>query len=362
VSQRPMVAFAGNGDATADNITALLNDWLGYTDNGDEKFAEPEIKPEVFFILPDGTVGPGLDKVIDWSSLAHQELCVLHTQGSNMDPDLLADIDKRLAVDDTVDTAVAMLSRSSEKGFDPYLVVLWDEGGEPSEMEDLLEAAAQAGIPTKSLLDGLDDVSITPDEPEADDEPEPEPSTKAQRRRREKAEPVEELTEDEEELTEDHRITVDEAVADAEAEELPHDRGATSYSGANGPLIPADVEQEIRAIARGVAMEAVADAISASLAGIVEILGYRLEVAGAPQTAQEPEVVEEDAPEPPKPSSKGGRPRADGSPAVPKDEQPVAFVRDEDGVLTKKGRGRPRKGSEIVMLTLAEAVGQGWEA
>jgi hypothetical protein len=47
-----------------------------------------------------------------------------------------------------------------------------------------------------------------------------------------------------------------------------------------------------------------------------------------------------------------GRPRKDGSPAQPRTT--ISVISEEDGTYSKRGRGRPRAGQEVVEITIAE--------
>ena len=61
-----------------------------------------------------------------------------------------------------------------------------------------------------------------------------------------------------------------------------------------------------------------------------------------------------------KPKGQPGRPHKDGSPAQPRGEEKIAFIKGADG-LRKRGRGRPRRGEEAVELTRSEAEDQGFD-
>jgi hypothetical protein len=378
MSKPLMLAFAGQGDTAFTNIEELLNDLLGYGPEDDEGYYEgtKDDDTEAFFVFPSDVLGDGLDKVIDWSAKAGLDLCVLHTSG---DEDALSsvlnDADKVADSTDIVALTLEFLRKAEAKGFDPHLVLLYGDGDQDSE--SLLRAVTEdTEYPILDLTAGLDEINWVPDEgDEPDPEPEPEPEEKPKRSRAKKVEPLDEG--DEPLDDEPHQITVDEAVAEAEAEtpDLPHDRGSVTTTIEVDDLDEGDpvkvalvlTEENVRRIVRE-EIDAAFYVLGARIAQFAAAGNLPEESTGEAEATEQPQVGTTEAPgqsegvsEAPKRRSRGGRPRKDGSPAVPADEQKHAFVRDEDGALTKRGRGKPRKGTEVVELTLAEAREQGWE-
>jgi hypothetical protein len=138
VADQPwIVGFAGTGEVTEENASALLDDWL---------------PPEVEIIVPDKIprAAKGLRAVVDW---AEQEKIHVWT------------VDSR--------TLVSKIKEAANDGMDPYLVLLWDES---TASEALLDEAISSNVPVKDLTRALDDLLFEDEDDESIPfEPDPEP-------------------------------------------------------------------------------------------------------------------------------------------------------------------------------------------
>jgi hypothetical protein len=386
------LAIAGQADIAYENVEALLNDWLGFGEpDSDGVYEAPEDPVEVYFPVTGGHWSDGLDTVVDWSATAGLNFnAVIEPEHDDVSA-VLEDTDAVLEAEDVNKALIDVLLNGKEKGFDVYLLLLWGDEGDPNS-EELLSLADEAGIPVKDLSGGLDDIVFAEDpsdDAEPEPEPEPEPEEKPSRSQRRRKEAVaEELPDEAEELTESD-VTVGEVVkpkrSRSKAKEAEPVEGQTTLEdqiaqAAHEKRVPTTIEVEGLAdddplkvalvLTEERARELVREEIGSFLLAIVMDMGLiapaiaqyfddAVEATGAPETPQEPEVAEEAAPEAPKRSGRGGRPRKDGSPAQP---QKKAYLVDEAGEYSRRGRGKPRKGSTVVELTKAEAedLGLDW--
>jgi hypothetical protein len=377
------LAIAGQADIAYDNVEALLNDWLGFGEPDDEGiYEQPESPVEVYFPVTGGHWSDGLDTVVDWSATAGLNFNAVIESDHDDVKAILEDTDAVLEAEDVNKALIDVLVNGKSKGFDVYLLLLWGDEGDPNS-EELLSLADEAGIPVKDLSGGLDDIVFAEDpSDDAEPEPEPEPEAKPSRSQRRRKEAVaEELPDEAEELTE----------ADVDPEPAAKPKRSRSKKSEPGPLtegqttleeqiaqaaherrIPTTIEVEGLAdddplkmalvLTEERARELVREEVGAFLLAVVMDLGLiapAVEGTGAVLSPSEPEVAEEDAPAPATRSGRGGRPRKDGSPAQP---QKKGYLVDEEGNYSRRGRGKPRKGSTVVELTKAEAedLGLDW--
>lgn len=408
------IAVAGAGDTTEANVEALLNDLLGFGDEGDDGYYVDSDREEinVFFPASKTHSNKNLDKVVAWTAKANLPFYVAVDEDQVEKPDrkmktTLADAEEVKEVSDVNAELIDVLEIAATNGQEAYLILLFgdDEEGPSDEIYDLLEAADAAGIQVKDLTAGLDDIKITDDaaeaEPEPDPEPEPEPEKPTRRGRGRKAAAEEQKVE--ETPLEETKVTADEArAAAAEAKEkgaaakaaarkkvddaleakkatpdLPHDRQTESSLGSGSVLVSVDdltglyqtlawAADYLAAVDTSNAYVNLSDEVKprpltqvvvAATNWLKERLGTPSEATGDPESDEQTNPAAEVPPEATGPRKSRGRPRKDGTPAQPKDpdEPTITVFEDEDGNLTKAGRGRPPKGQKRTKITEAEA-------
>jgi hypothetical protein len=254
------------------------------------------------------------------------------------------------------------------------LILAWGEdGGDQGEL--LLDLADSAGIKVLNLCEGLDDIVFAEDEPEAVPEPEPEPAP-ARRGRRSRA--TAELDDTPDELTDDEPASVA-TKAKAEAAEFAVKVDAAKER-ANAKLRSKDglQEQVQQAAPKNLKAEATIEEIDWATQRVLDVqakleaarveldhasrylvwlkearLGTSTEVAESGAESHAEATTEAPAGDSPKRGR--GRPRNDGRPVQPRTgEEPSAYLENEDGTYTKRGRGRVPAGSKVVMLTPSE--------
>lgn len=186
------IAFAGAGDSTIENTADLLNDWLGFEDDGP---IPDEDVLDIRMVVPAAKsyLSPGLKSVVAW--LDHWELAYDAVENLNEAPSkATAEISKYAEhVEQSKDvnrSLIAFLDDNPDtQGFEKYLVLAWGaEGTDPGEdAEILLDLASSAGIEVRDLTAGLDTLGFGGEEepeeaPAPDPEPEPVKPTRSRRR------------------------------------------------------------------------------------------------------------------------------------------------------------------------------------
>lgn len=407
------IAFAGPGDVDFENVKDLLNDWLGFGEEDADGYPEPSDR-EITIILPitKTHLSTGLETVLAWTEYADLPfVAVTDDEKSRKVTKIMDEAEETYKVANVPNKVISLLSEAEGE---KHLVLLWGEEGDEAT-EILLDLATDEGISAKDLTAGLDDLSFSDEgeepAPASEPEPEPEPEEKPKRGgRRKKAEP-EPLAEDEEELTDDapeeepekpsrkkrdekarekaldglkDAREKDEARKQAERDGLQEENNLAAQATVQGTLVTRPVDSLenrffyhpatevtgpqhdlVRAASLDFARamdEYLPDSREKSLVitKIEEAMFWanaaiaRNVAVKAPETPvdapEEPEGAEEQA----KPKKRGGgRPRKDGTPAQPRTEEDlaVAYIKDAAGYYRKRGRGRPRRGEEIVMLT-----------
>jgi hypothetical protein len=291
-----VVAFAGPGDTTEENVKVLLDRWLP---SGVAEVIVPERVPRAC---------KGLKTTVAWLSDEFGEGALTKTK------DIVAEL-KEAAADDEVET---------------YLVLLWgDEGDEDSEK--LLSAATDLGIPVKDLTAGLDDVQFE-DSPPAD--PEPEAPKRERKTRGRSKEPDAPSAEAASGTHKRHPATKAQEEANGDA---PKTRGkprqpATIVAEGVTPNEPPWEEDGTRSPVRVVPIPQTED--------IEKLIDERLAKALH-------DFADTIVPKTP------GRPRADGTPAQPRGEKKTAYLL-KDGEYTKRGRGRPTDDEEAETVWLTD--------
>lgn len=414
------IAVAGSGSTTADNLADLLNDFLGFGEEDADGFYGASDR-EITLILPAGDAWSNkeLHKVVEWSAKADLPYLVILEDGATEKgfvKKTLADADgadiKGVPAGTVGQALLEALADEMANDVETYLVLLYgdDEDGPGEVIEDLLEAALDQGIPVKDLTEGLDDIKFAEEDPtdvarglhdDPEPEPEPEPEKPARRRGRAKAE---EQAVAEEPLEEPAKVSADEARAAAKrakeegearkaevlaktnanlTEDLPHDRHSqTSLQAGYVSILAEDLTSILEVVKYATAYFGAEDTTNAAvnlapevqyrpltraLAEVQENLGAILsqetpsEAAGSTETAEKAPEVPQEPEAAAAPRKSRGRPRADGTPAQPKDpnEPTITVFEDEDGNLTKAGRGRPPKGQKRTKITEAQAREEG---
>jgi hypothetical protein len=409
LSTQPItLAFAGAADIDPENVKDLLNDWLGFGDEDEDGYFEPSDRQvRLIFPITRDHLSDGLEAVLSWAEKADLPyVAVADNKRSRALEQILKDAEEVAHHNNVTAGVVDLLKAADSAGEEVHLVLLWgDEGSEQAEL--LLDAAEQAGITAKDLTAGLDDISFgeqpQAEEPEPQPEPEPEPEPEAPkrgRRRGRRAEP-EEVVEEEEPLTEDEPEAPKQE-DEPQAEEPKRGRRSRKAAEPEPEEDPVEedireqeetLEQQVNQAAQKVQREAqpVADKaldlllIGTALEGaynafrledernavinqaevrhrpLTELLAKALNiVADAAHDAEAKEQshpaaqpAEQEAEEPAEEPQRRRRGR-------PRDEsKTVAFLVDDEGNYTRRGRGRIPAGSKVVHLTRAEVEEKG---
>jgi hypothetical protein len=395
------LAFAGSADTDIDNIKGLLNDFVGLGEDDADGFPEPTER-EVTLILPitKKHLSDGLEAVLEWSEYADIPfIAVTDGEKSRAVDSILKDAEEVVRTANVTAGIVDLLKNADTQG-DAHVILLWgDEGSEEAEL--LLDAAEAAGIKAKDLTAGLDDISFA-SEPEAAPAPEPEPepepeAPKRGRRRGRRAEP-EPVEVEEEPLTEDDEVKPEPKPEPQPEPEEPK-RGRSRRKTQPEPEPEADpVEQDIAEQEKDEDLERqvnqaaqkaqretkpVAEPeidlllIGSALEGaykylrledernalanqsdevrerpLTELLAKALHIVADKvhdEEAKKPEQSEE--------QESGDKPRRRGR---PRDESKTfAFLVDDKGNYSRRGRGRIPAGQKVVHLTRAEIEEKG---
>ncbi|MGW0626221.1 hypothetical protein [Streptomyces sp. NPDC002758] len=416
MSKQPItLAFAGSADIDPENVKDLLNDWLGFGDEDKDGFFEPSDR-EVNLIFPITRehLSDGLEAILAWAEKADLPyVAVADNKRSRATEQFLKDAEETVHVANVTAGVVDLLKKADSVGDEVHVILLWgDEGSEQAEL--LLDAADQAGIKAKDLTAGLDDISFgeqpqaeePEEEPTPEPEPEPEPEApKRGRRRGRRAEP-EEAEPEEEPLTEEDAPEEPKqeepkrgrrgrkADPEPEPEEHPVEQDIREQQEDE------DLEQQVNRAAQKAQREApaVAPVEHYEDAVVFNVLldafnAFRLEdernaiINGAPvkyrplterlsealniyaedwkKSAETGEQEKDEAPKDLLESDKkdaeeqtSGRRRR----GRPRDESKTfAFLVDDEGNYSRRGRGRIPAGQTVVHLTRAEIEEKGLE-
>lgn len=184
-----VLAFAGPGESTPENTTALLNDFLGWAEDGptDDQY------DEVVLLLPltDSHLSGGLKSVLEWGDEYELAFDAI-TDGESTDRVVKKYLKLAENVEETANVNQSLIDalkeNAHESAADPFLVLLWGEEGDENA-EILLDLATSYGIKALDLSAGLDDIAFgeeeeVTEEPVPEPEPEPEPEKPARRSRR----------------------------------------------------------------------------------------------------------------------------------------------------------------------------------
>jgi len=318
-----VIAFAGSGDTTLENATALLDNNLLTED--------AEVKD---FYLPariSAETQPGL---------ANVTIYLRDTWGGD-EPDqdawLTAPASK----------LVEKLALAAEDGHDPVLVVIVGDDEVDDETAALIAAAQEAGIPVKDLAGGLDDVAVSDDSSSEQVAPEPEhPAERPVRRRRSKETPAEDKAAEAASGPRPRRQRGAPRAAEAADEPKParsRSRSAAKPAASGDEEVPWKSDAELSAAGMSVARATEAGVVAAQR---VLKAGYSLEDIRT--------VVSEEVRQSLATMLRGALVALEGPPG-----ETIAFIKDADGGLRKRGTGRPRTGEEVVYFTEAEARRKG---
>lgn len=290
-----VVAFAGPGETTEENVKVLLDRWLP---QGVAEVIVPERVPRAC---------KGLKTTVSWLTEEFGEDALTRTK------DIIGEL-KEAKADDEVET---------------YLVLLWGDEGDP-DSEALLSAATDLGIPVKDLTAGLDDVQFEEDPPAPDPDPEPpKRERKTRGKSREKDEPSVEAASG---THKRHPATARQEEANGD---VPRTRGkpravaADIDKGAAGQVDPPwDEDPSVPDVKAPAVI--VADTAPVTFADLAKAFHDFADTL-VPKTP--------------------GRPHKDGTPAQPRGPKTTAYLL-KDGEYTKRGRGRPSPDEgETVWLT-----------
>jgi hypothetical protein len=404
LSKQPItLAFAGSADTSPENVQALLNDWLGFGDEDKDGFFEPSDREiNLIFPITREHLSDGLEAVLAWAEKADLPyVAVADNKRSRATESFLSDAEEVIHAANVTAGVVDLLKKADSVGDEVHLILLWgDEGSEQAEL--LLDAAEQAGIKAKDLTAGLDDISFgeQPQAEEPEEEPEPEEQPKRGRRRGRRQEPVE-VEPEEEPLTEDEPEEPKQEEepkrgrrgrkADPEPEPEEHpveqdireqkededleqqiNRAAQKVQRETTPVS----DKEIDLILIGNALEgaynafrledernAVINQAEVRHRPLTELLAKALNIVA--DAVHDAEAEKQDAPaakaeeqsEEPEEQTSGRRRRG-----RPRDESKTfAFLVDDEGNYSRRGRGRIPAGQKVVHLTRAEIEEKGLE-
>lgn len=407
MSKQPItLAFAGSADTDPENVKALLNDWLGFGDEDGDGFFEPSDREiNLIFPITREHLSDGLETVLAWAEKADLPyVAVADNKRSRATEGILKDAEEVVHASNVTAGVVDLLKKADSVGDEVHVILLWgDEGSEQAEL--LLDAAEQAGIKAKDLTAGLDDISFgeqpQAEEPEEEPEPEPEPEPEAPKRGRrrgrrsdpEEVEPEEEpLTEEEPEEPkqeepkrgrrsrkadpEPEADPVEQDIADQKDDEdleQQVNRAAQKVQRETAPVS----DKEIDLILIGNALEgaynafrledernAVINQAEVRHRPLTDLLAKALNIvadAVHDREAEKPEQpvakAAEEKTEEPEEQSSGRRRRG-----RPRDESKTfAFLVDDEGNYSRRGRGRIPAGQTVVHLTRAEIEEKGLE-
>jgi hypothetical protein len=410
LSKQPItLAFAGSADIDPENVKDLLNDWLGFGDEDKDGFFEPSDREiNLIFPITREHLSDGLEAVLGWAEKADLPyVAVADNKRSRATEQFLKDAEETVHVANVTAGVVDLLKKADSAGDEVHVVLLWgDEGSEQAEL--LLDAADQAGFKAKDLTAGLDDISFgeqpqaeePEEEPQPEPEPEPEPEAPKRGRRRgrrsepEEAEPEEEpLTEDEPEEPKQEEPKRGRRGRKADPEPEPEERPVEQ--DIREQQEDEDLEQQVNQAAQKVQRETkpVADKeidlilIGSALEGaynafrledernavinqaevrfrpLTELLAKALNIVAdsvhdkEAEKQQAPATQAEEKTEEPEEQSSGRRRRG-----RPRDESKTfAFLVDDEGNYSRRGRGRIPAGQTVVHLTRAEIEEKGLE-
>jgi hypothetical protein len=412
LSKQPItLAFAGSADTDPENVKALLNDWLGFGDEDGDGFFEPSDREiNLIFPITREHLSDGLETVLAWAEKADLPyVAVADNKRSRATEGILKDAEEVVHASNVTAGVVDLLKKADSVGDEVHVILLWgDEGSEQAEL--LLDAAEQAGIKAKDLTAGLDDISFgeqpQAEEPEEEPEPEPEPEPEAPKRGRrrgrrsepEEVEPEEEpLTEDEPEEpkqeepkrgrrgrkvepepeAEEHPVEQD--IREQEEETLEQQVNQAAQTAQREVQSDADVEHYEDAVVFNVLFDAftafrLEDERNAVINGapvkyrpLTDRLAEALNIyaddwkkaaeAGEQEKDAAPKDLSEDDKKDAEEQTSGRRRRG-----RPRDESKTfAFLVDDEGNYTRRGRGRIPAGQTVVHLTRAEIEEKGLE-
>jgi hypothetical protein len=316
-----VVAFAGSGDTTLENATALLNNWIT-DDTGIKDFYVPA--------KINKRSEKGLANVVSYLTETWEEF-------------------QTAPVGEFIDILVSNLAN----GLDAYLVVIIGDGPPDDITADLVEAALEAGIPVKDLAAGLDDITETGEDTTETVAPEPqEPAPATTRRRRtgstpEASKPAEAVSEP----SVDGNGPRPKRRGQPRSDPAYDKQTDGNLRDITGSPVPDDPWKEdlpggvpTRTTASGGPGEAVTRATTAGVEAAAATLMPGPDISAEVRAALA-EAFFAAA------QALSGQ-AVTGAPAGPT----TAYIKSEDGSLRKRGRGKPKTGEEVVFLTDKEVT------
>lgn len=349
MGRKILLGFAGPGKTSHTNVKDLLADYLNLGDEDKEGLPTyPDDIDEIKVILPasdeflTGTVKLLWEWTHEYGDFPYEAFYDTETRANRKI------LDKAEEAIETRNVGLALVERlveGAKNGDEVTLIVAWGEAGD-DYTEPLVDLAQAKDIKVLDITAGLDDLVFG--DPE-EDEPEPEPVQPARRSRRtakeDEPEP-EEATEEPRPRRGKPRTTAETSPEPAEAaepesveQEVAHAR-QSAQKAAEAP--EGDVVRRALGLSRTLvasldmahAAMTVRDRESCALFQMLDeaIVSYDLM---AKELARLQEAAEGT-------STKGGRPRSDGTPARTRSPQArgVKEWLNEDGEWVKAGRGR----------------------
>lgn len=358
MGRKILLGFAGPGKVSDNNIKDLLKDYLGFGEEdkkGLPTFADDVDEVRVIIPASQAMLTPTVERLWEWTDAYADLPYEVIYKGDADDIDVLLDrAEEAIKSRNVVATMVDRLIEGKKDGYEVSVIVAWGETGD-DDTEMLVDLALAKELAVKGLDQGMDDLHFGS---EAEPEPEPESEKPTRRTRRSAAEaPPEEAVEDavEEEKPRRRRGTprktaetapeAAEAVQEESVEaEVSHARQRAQKAPEGTDATPIDTSDDIilQALIASFNVVKSLDSCHAAMTlrgkPVDSALTSLLRAAIEKHTAAPADPA--DAPEDTSP--RGGRPRADGTPARKRTAQQkgVKEFQNEDGDWIRAGRGR----------------------
>lgn len=353
MGRKILLGFAGPGKVSDNNIKDLLKDYLGFGEEdkkGLPTFADDVDEVRVVIPASQAMLTPTVERLWEWTDAYADLPYEVIYKGDADDIDVLLDrAEEAIKSRNVVATMVDRLIEGKKDGYEVSVIVAWGETGD-DDTEMLVDLALAKELAVKGLDQGMDDLHFGS---EAEPEPEPEPEKPTRRTRRSAAEaPPEEAVEDAVEAEKPRRRrgtprkTAETAPEAAEAVQEESVEAEVSHARQRAQTAPEDAPVHVgddivlEALLRARALVTGLDAAHAAMTGrdepvaceLYRLLGRAIDKHTTPVNAEPSEDT----------SPRGGRPRADGTPARKRTAQQkgVKEFQNEDGDWIRAGRGR----------------------
>jgi len=362
-----LLGFAGPGKVTHNTVKDLLKDYLSLGDEDSKGVpAYPDDVDEIRVVIPAAdkyltkSVLLLLEWAADYAKLPYEAVWDFET---DLNQQILDESDKEIEATNVGMALVDRLVEGQKNGDEVTLVVAWGDPGEASdEPTELLVDLAQAkGLAVKGIDQGMDDLNFGAD-------PEPEPEEKPTRRGRRTAPPADAEEDKPRPRRGKPRESAEKPSEPAEAvqEESVEAEVSHARQKAQKPAetVPANDDEVLSALKAAFWLASSLDACHAAMTGrdepVPSELTRQLERVLAkyqPLPAGLAAQIEDNRAHPERgqsrpertASSRGGRPRSDGTPAQPRSaaQKGRKQWQDEDGDWHNCGRGRPPKDAPL---------------